>query len=70
MTLFGLGSILAVAWQQALGDGSGLRRPGDGCYSANNEGQRAAPGPRLQVLIEHLHIFFSDEIMLEVDLPR
>lgn len=27
MTLFGLGSILPVAQQQALGDGSGLRRP-------------------------------------------
>ena len=24
----------------------------------------------LQVLIEHLHIFFSDEIMFEFDLPQ
>lgn len=24
----------------------------------------------LQVLIEHLHLFFSDDIMFEFDLPR
>lgn len=44
MTLFGLGSILAVAQQQALGERVDYVAPGNRCYSANNEGWQTAPG--------------------------
>lgn len=44
--------------------------PGNRCYSANNEGHKQRQDCRLQALTAHLHIFFSDEIMFEFDLPR